>query len=117
MVEKGHDVDRLINEWHRVFTLGALVATLPWLLNPIITNRFLKPFLMPSKRHGTGSGHVMAVSGDFSDRPIGTLVMTDYVLSRMGRCSNTVSTILVCLVLETCSTGKQSYRSQVSSLC
>ena len=62
MVEKGHDVDRLIGEWHRVFTLGGLVATLPWLIRPIIMNRYLKIFLMPSKRHGTGSGHIMLVS-------------------------------------------------------
>ena len=63
MVENGRDVDHLIKEWHHIFTLGGLIATLPWLINPIITSRYLKPFLMPSKRHGTGSGHVMTVSG------------------------------------------------------
>lgn len=63
MVEMGREVDRLISEWHYILTLGGLMATLPWLINPIVTNRFLKPFLMPSKRHGTGSGHIMKVSG------------------------------------------------------
>lgn len=61
MVESGSDVDHLIGEWHRAFTLGGLVATLPWLMDPIITNRYLKPFLMPSKRHDIGSGHIMRV--------------------------------------------------------
>lgn len=65
MVEEGRDVDRLISEWHRVFTLGGLIATLPWLINPIIRNRYLKTFLMPSKGHNTGSGHIMSVSEVF----------------------------------------------------
>ena len=68
MVENGRDIDGLISEWHRTFTLAGLVATLPWLLGPIITNRYLKSFLMPSKGHRTGSGHVMtvgAMSGTF----------------------------------------------------
>lgn len=62
MVEAGRDVDGLINEWHSVFTLGGLVATLPWLVHPIISNRLFKPFFMPRKSHSRGSGHVMSVS-------------------------------------------------------
>lgn len=62
MVEKGSDIDGLISQWHRVFPLGGLLATLPWLINPLITNRFLNRFLMPSKRQSIGSGHVMTVS-------------------------------------------------------
>ena len=68
MVENGRDIDGLISEWHRTFTLAGLVATLPWLIGPIITNRYLKSFLMPSKGHRTRSGHVMTVgakSGTF----------------------------------------------------
>lgn len=71
MVEKGRDIDRLISEWHHMFRLGGLMATLPWLIQPIITNRCLKPFFMPSKRHGSGSGHIMTVS-ETSRRPIVT---------------------------------------------
>lgn len=63
MVDKGRDVDRLISEWHRVFTLGGLIATLPWLVVPIINNRYLKPFLMPYKWHGHGTGHIIRVGG------------------------------------------------------
>ena len=62
MVEQGRDVDGLINEWHSIFTLGGLVATLPWLVHPIISNRLLKRFFMPSKGNSKGSGHVMTVS-------------------------------------------------------
>lgn len=72
MVEKGRDVDRLIGEWHRVFTLGGLIATLPWLIGPIINNRYLKPFLMPSKWHGHGIGHIMRVG---MGRPIAKVSM------------------------------------------
>ena len=64
MVDKGRDVDRLIGEWHRVFTLGGLIATLPWLLGPIINYIYLKPFLMPSEWHGHGTGHIMRVGGN-----------------------------------------------------
>ena len=73
MVDKGRDVDRLISEWHRVFTLGGLLATLPWLVGPLINNRYLKPFLMPSKWHGHGIGHIMRVgenSGPFQCVPL-----------------------------------------------
>lgn len=62
MVDSGHDVDHLISDWHQVFTLGGLIATLPWLISPIIKSRYMKRFLMPHKRHGSGSGHVMMVS-------------------------------------------------------
>ncbi|KAL8956243.1 MAG: hypothetical protein Q9193_006180 [Seirophora villosa] len=61
MVEQGRDVNGMISEWHRVFTLGGLVATLPWLINPLIHHPLLKRFLMPSKQHDWGSGHIMLV--------------------------------------------------------
>ncbi|KAL8800722.1 MAG: hypothetical protein Q9182_004965 [Xanthomendoza sp. 2 TL-2023] len=59
MVQQGQEVDGLITEWHRVFTLGGLVASLPWLINPLIHHPLLKRFLMPSKRQDWGSGHIM----------------------------------------------------------
>ncbi|KAL8974487.1 MAG: hypothetical protein Q9197_001277 [Variospora fuerteventurae] len=59
MVEQGCEVNGLISEWHRAFTLGGLVATLPWLINPLIHHPFFKRFLMPSKRQDWGSGHIM----------------------------------------------------------
>ena len=62
MVESGCDVDCLISDWHHEFTLGGLVATLPWLVHPIITNRWFKRFLIPSKGNNMGSGHIMSVS-------------------------------------------------------
>ncbi|KAI4129722.1 MAG: hypothetical protein LQ338_002106 [Usnochroma carphineum] len=69
MVQQGREVDGLISEWHRVFTLGGLVATLPWLINPLIHNAILKRYLMPSKRQAWASGHVMSVHGrKFEDR-------------------------------------------------
>lgn len=61
MVEEGRDVDELVLQWHRIFTLGGLVATLPWLVHPIIRSWPLKTFLMPRKGHRSGSGHVMKV--------------------------------------------------------
>ena len=36
--EEGRDVEGLINSWHHMFTLGGLVATLPWLVHPLITS-------------------------------------------------------------------------------
>ena len=63
MVKAGRDVDKLISEWHKMFTLGGLLATLPWLIYPIISNPFLKPFFMPSHTNPTkmGSDHVISV--------------------------------------------------------
>lgn len=61
MVEEGRDVNELILQWHNIFTLGGLVATLPWLIHPIISNSLLRGILMPHKGHATGSGHIMAV--------------------------------------------------------
>ena len=68
MVQSGCDVDGLISEWHHEFTLGGLVATLPWLVRPIITNPWLKRFLMPTKGNSTGSGHIMSVRDDSYSR-------------------------------------------------
>lgn len=109
MVEEGRDVDRLISEWHHVFTLGGLVATLPWLVNPIIRNRYFKTFFMPSKGHSTGSGHVMSVGEGFRlirNAHPNALTAVDY-LSRTRRCLRIVYSILNWLVQETYSTGKQ----------
>ena len=61
MVEKAQDVDRLLSEWHHGFRLRGLVATLPWLIHPIVSVSGLKPILMPRKGHSTGSGHIMSV--------------------------------------------------------
>ena len=89
MVDKGRDVDRLISEWHRVFTLGGLIATLPWLVVPIINNRYLKPFLMPSKWHGHGTGHIMRVGRDprTLQGVFCWIFHADYHLSRTRECS------------------------------
>ena len=68
MVTAGQDVDKLISEWHKMFTMGGLLATLPWLVKPIISNPVLKPLLMPSHSHPTnskGSEHVISVSLHF----------------------------------------------------
>ena len=62
MVEQERDVDGLISQWHSVFTLGGLVATLPWLIHPIISSPLFKKRFMPNKYHTTGSGHIMTVS-------------------------------------------------------
>ncbi|KAL8671556.1 MAG: hypothetical protein Q9168_003941 [Polycauliona sp. 1 TL-2023] len=59
MVQQGHEVNGLITEWHQAFTLGGLVASLPWLINPLIHNPLFKKYLMPSKRQDWGSGHIM----------------------------------------------------------
>lgn len=74
MVEQGHEVDGLITEWHRVFTLGGLVASLPWLINPLIHQPFLKGLLMPSKRQDWGSGHIMLVR--YGTEPVSSLPET-----------------------------------------
>ena len=67
MVQNDCDVDGLIGEWHHEFTLGGMVATLPWLVVPIIKNPWLKRFLMPTKGNSTGSGHIMSVrEGSYS---------------------------------------------------
>lgn len=61
MVERSREVNGLISEWHRTITLGGLVASLPWLIIPLIHHPLLKRFLMPSKRQDWGSGHIMLV--------------------------------------------------------
>lgn len=103
MVERGCDVDGLISEWHHVFTLGGLVATLPWLIHPIITNPWLKRFLMPSKLHSTGSGHIMSVSQ--ASCPLQSFEsdaqMADTHFSGTKKCSNIVWKILSWLVRAT----------------
>ena len=62
MVETGSDVNDLIKEWHRMFPMGRLLASLLWLIHLILSNSILRPLLMPSKAHGVGSGHIMLVS-------------------------------------------------------
>ena len=62
MVEQGRDVQNLIKSWHDMFHLGGLVATLPWLIHPIICSPVLKNYLMPQKGQSRGSGYVMSVS-------------------------------------------------------
>ena len=62
MIKEGNDVYGLIREWHAVFPLGGLVSTLPEIIHPLITNRWLKKYLMPQKGHKRGSGHIMSVS-------------------------------------------------------
>ncbi|KAL9097015.1 MAG: hypothetical protein Q9165_000979 [Trypethelium subeluteriae] len=59
MTIEGRDIDELVAQWHKVFTLGGLVVTLPWLIHPIISVKWLG--LMPSKSHKFGSGHIMNV--------------------------------------------------------
>ena len=89
-MENGRDIDGLICQWHRVFTLGGLVATLPWLVHPIISSPWLKNFFMPSKLHHTGSGHVMSVcersdsSVFFDPKPY----LANFDLSGMRECSS-----------------------------
>ena len=60
MTIEGRDVNGLVAQWHKIFTLGGLVATLPWLIHPIISIKWLG--LMPSKSHKFGAGHIMNVS-------------------------------------------------------
>ena len=62
MVKSGQDVDHLIKSWHDMFRLGGLVATLPWLVHPIISFPLLRQYLMPQPGHKSGSGHIMSVS-------------------------------------------------------
>lgn len=62
MVEAGHDVENLIKSWHDMFRLGGLVATLPWLIHPLINAYPFNKYLMPRKGHRSGSGHIMSVS-------------------------------------------------------
>ena len=62
MVEAGHDVENLIKSWHEMFRLGGLVATLPWLIHPLINAYPFNKYLMPQKGHRSGSGHIMSVS-------------------------------------------------------
>lgn len=62
MVEEGRDVENLIKSWHDMFRLGGLVATLPWLIHPVISNSLLKKYLMPQKGQKHGAGHIMSVS-------------------------------------------------------
>ncbi|KAL8833986.1 MAG: hypothetical protein Q9170_003988 [Blastenia crenularia] len=67
MVEQGSEVNGLISEWHRVFTLGGLVASLPWLINPLIHHPLLKKLLMPSKRHNWAQDTTSAFMSAFVD--------------------------------------------------
>ncbi len=62
MVEAGDDVENLIKPWHDMFRLAGLVATLPWLIHPLISTYPFKEYFMPRKGHRSGSGHIMSVS-------------------------------------------------------
>lgn len=62
MVANCSETDGLIQEWHRMFPIGGLLASLPWLFGPVVSNRWLKPFLMPNKANKSGSGYIMSVS-------------------------------------------------------
>ena len=64
-VEKEKDVEDLIKSWHDMFLLGGLVATMPWLVHPLITSWPLKKFLMPRKGLSHGSGSVMESHGRY----------------------------------------------------
>ena len=63
-VDQEQDVDGLIEAWHDMFRLGGLVATLPWLIHPLITSWPLKRYIMPHKGQDSGSGSIMSVCGD-----------------------------------------------------
>lgn len=71
MVEQGRDVQDLIKSWHDMFHLGGLVATLPWLIHPIISSPVLKNYLMPQKGQSRGSGYVMSVSNKWAHYLLG----------------------------------------------
>ena len=60
-VAQEKDVNALIESWHDMFRLGGLVATLPWLIHPLITSWPLKRYLMPHKGQSRGSGAIMSV--------------------------------------------------------
>ncbi|KAL8901482.1 MAG: hypothetical protein Q9207_005180 [Kuettlingeria erythrocarpa] len=68
LVEKGADVEGLIKSWHDMFFLGGLVATLPWIIHPLITTWPLKKYLMPQKGQSYGSGAIMESHARFFHR-------------------------------------------------
>lgn len=61
-VREGRDVGGLIQAFHDMAPLAGLIATLPWLMNPIIKNPLFSRFLMPKSGDGTGTGRIMLVS-------------------------------------------------------
>ena len=63
-VAQGKDVGGLIKAWHDMFRLGGLIATVPWLIHPLITSWPLRRYMMPQKGQSTGSGVIMSVCGD-----------------------------------------------------
>lgn len=64
-IEQERDVEDLIKSWHDMFLLGGLVATLPWLVHPLLTSWPLNKYLMPRKGLPYGSGYVMESHGKF----------------------------------------------------
>ena len=63
-VESGCDVDGVIASLHGQTRFAGLMASLPWLVNPIVKHRVLKNVLLPHKGDKTGTGKLMAVSAE-----------------------------------------------------
>ena len=60
-VREGRDVGGLIQAFHDMAPLAGLVAAIPWVVNPILKNPLLKPWLMPKAGDNTGTGKIMKV--------------------------------------------------------
>lgn len=71
MVASESDVRGLISNWHRMFKLGGLVGTLPWLVHPIINAPVLRRYFMPQKGQASGSGYIMSVHEQMFAPPSG----------------------------------------------
>ena len=62
-VKHGQDVDGFIAGIYSMSWFAGLIATLPWLMNPLIHNNLTKRFFLPRSGDKSGTGQVMKVFG------------------------------------------------------
>ena len=63
-VKNGCDLDGVIASLHGQAVSAGLIASLPWLVSPIIKHPLFERYLLPHKGDKTGTGKLMTVSGD-----------------------------------------------------
>lgn len=63
-VKQGKDVENLISDFHEMTPMAGVLAAVPWLIIPILTNPLFKRYLIPRSGDSTGTGRIMAVSNE-----------------------------------------------------
>lgn len=51
-LKESSDVEGLIKAWQSLFNIGGMMASMPWLIRPILFNLFSKRLVLPNTVHG-----------------------------------------------------------------